>query len=570
MSLRSLHVLRSRFAYGTFLVIAVVTLPLLGNKSLSARLAPRTSSPAATGHIGIVQDWSTHHLIYTQGDKVRAFLATQRDPRAFFSWMRTVRAAQNTRNFAALRQNTATRNSASTVPRDWSVSLGGGNEAAAMFPAKFTFNSNTTPDCTNDYVVYTLNVVGSSGQANLVGINNLYSGSSPAGICGATPTVLFAYNISANRNPTSPTTSLDGKKVAFVENHSNPPIFHVLKWTAGQGTVTSPVKPTALQMTSLNLTGANSDTVSSPFIDYSSDTAYVGSDNGRLYKITGVFNGTPALAGSPFPIIVSNGKRLTGPIFDGTFGNVYVGSADGMLYAFSSDGLSPVLNSPLPVGNGAARGGIVDPPIVDSFNQWVYAFSGDDGSNAVEVQVNSQDFSVFTVAPIGNNAVVNIHSGDFNNDYFDEPNNQIGTADEWFLYVCGVATDGTNFPVLYRTGFDTSRNMNSTVDATSFTLTSHASEQCSPLTDFKNTNDSVDQLFFGLTTSSLVEVFDISSSTAPTLGASAPSSQGTSGIIVDNDSPQAQASSIYFTTLGNGGTCGGHRCAIKLTQSGLQ
>jgi hypothetical protein len=569
MSVNGLHVLRSRSFYGAFLLIALVALPLVGNKSLFARLPVQHPSPVAPGHLGIVQDWSTRHLIYTQGDKVRAFLATQRDRRAFFSWMRTVRAAQNARSFAALRQNTATRNSASTVPRDWSVSLGGGNEAASMFPAKFTFNTNFTPDCTNDYVVYTLNVAGSSGQANLVGINNLYSGSSPAGICGAAPTVLFAYNTGIRRNPTSPTISLDGKKVAFVDAALNPPQFHVLTWTAGQGTVTSPAAPT---MTSLNLTGANSDTVSAPFIDYNTDTAYVGSDNGRLYKITGVFNGTPALAGSPFPIIVSNGGtpgRLTGPIFDINSFNVYMGSSDGNLYGFSSDGVL-ILNAPLAVGNGAARGGIVDPPIVDSFNQWVYAFSGDNGANAVAVQANSVDFSVFTVTPIGNNNIVNIHAGDFNDDYFVEPNNQIGTSDEWFLYACGVATDGTNFPVLYRVGFDASRNMNSTVDATSFTLTSHASEQCSPLTDFKNTNDSVDQLFFGLTTSSLVEVFDISSSTAPALGASAPSSQGTSGIIVDNDSPQAQASSIYFTTLGNGGTCGGHRCAIKLTQSGLQ
>ncbi len=563
----SINVLRSRSVYGTFLLVAVLALPLLGNKSLFARLAPRTSSPAATGHIGLVQDWSTRHLIYTQGDKARAFLATQRDPRAFFSWMRSVRAAQNARNFTALRQNAATRNSAPTIPRDWSVSLGGGNEGATMFPAKFTFNTNFTPDCTNDYVVYTLNVAGSSGQANLVGINNLYSGSSPTGICGAAPTVLFAYNTGNHRNPTSPTTSLDGKKVAFVDGAS-PPQFHVLTWTAGQGTVTSPVAPT---MTSLTLTGANSDTVSAPFIDYSTDTAYVGSDNGHLYKITGVFNGTPALAGSPFPIIVSNGGtpgRLTGPVFDPSFANVYVGSSDGNLYGFSSDGVS-LLNSPVAVGNGAARGGIADPPIVDTFNEFVYAFSGDDGSNAVALQAFSEDFSVFTVAPIGNNAVVNIHAGDFNNDYFDEPNNSIGTTDEWFLYACGVATDGTNFPVLYRIGFDTSRNMNSTVDATSITLSSHASEQCSPLTEFKNTSDSIDRIFFGLTTSSLVEYFDVSSSTTPTLGASAASSQGTSGIIVDNDSPQAQASSIYFTTLGNGGSCGLHRCAMKLTQSGL-
>ena len=46
---------------------------------------------------------------------------------------------------------------------------------------------------------------------------------------------------------------------------------------------------------------------------------------------------------------------------------------------------------------------------------------------------------------------------------------------------------------------------------------------------------------------------------------------GISGIIFDNVSTSAQASSVYFSTLttSNTGTCGGNRCAVKLTQDGL-
>ena len=48
---------------------------------------------------------------------------------------------------------------------------------------------------------------------------------------------------------------------------------------------------------------------------------------------------------------------------------------------------------------------------------------------------------------------------------------------------------------------------------------------------------------------------------------------GTSGIIWDNTSTQAQASSVYFSTLGtnvNIGGCNGNiHCAVKLTQLGL-
>ena len=47
---------------------------------------------------------------------------------------------------------------------------------------------------------------------------------------------------------------------------------------------------------------------------------------------------------------------------------------------------------------------------------------------------------------------------------------------------------------------------------------------------------------------------------------------GVSGIVVDNTSAAAQASSVYFSTQGvvSVGTCVNSRCAVKLTQSGLQ
>jgi len=46
---------------------------------------------------------------------------------------------------------------------------------------------------------------------------------------------------------------------------------------------------------------------------------------------------------------------------------------------------------------------------------------------------------------------------------------------------------------------------------------------------------------------------------------------GISGIIFDNVNAGGQASSVYFSTLttSNVGTCGGNRCAVKLTQLGL-
>ena len=50
-----------------------------------------------------------------------------------------------------------------------------------MFTAKFNFNVNAAPSCANDFVVFGLNAAGSGTQANIVGVNNLYAGTSPVG-----------------------------------------------------------------------------------------------------------------------------------------------------------------------------------------------------------------------------------------------------------------------------------------------------------------------------------------------------------------------------------------------------
>jgi hypothetical protein len=70
---------------------------------------------------------------------------------------------------------------------------------------------------------------------------------------------------------------------------------------------------------------------------------------------------------------------------------------------------------------------------------------------------------------------------------------------------------------------------------------------------------------------------DVTSLTAlsfpPVFSAEIAEDGGTSGIIVDNVQPEAQASSIYFTPLGDAtdaGNCTVPGCAVKVTQSGLQ
>jgi len=111
---------------------------------------------------------------------------------------------------------------------DWAVSRENGFVPGTEFPAKFRFDVSAQ-NCTSDYIVFGL-TVNSGTQANLVGINKLYTGASPACNTG-NPWDAFAYNTvtqTGGQIRTSPTISADGEKVAFVESATNGSYFHVL------------------------------------------------------------------------------------------------------------------------------------------------------------------------------------------------------------------------------------------------------------------------------------------------------------------------------------------------------
>ncbi len=177
------------------------------------------------------------------------------------------------------------------------------------------------------------------------------------------PTAYFAY-FTAAANPTSVVVSLDGTKIAWVENAATP-VFHVLAWQAGQGTLAAPVAPTVVavapavgsgNMTSLTLTSAVNDTNSSPYVDYTTDTAYVGSDNGRLYKVTNVFCQTIA---SPAANSTCGAAPGAQPTLDATWG------ATGVSVAATTALTSPVVDTYLATplvfvgaSSGTSRGSV--------------------------------------------------------------------------------------------------------------------------------------------------------------------------------------------------------------------
>jgi hypothetical protein len=566
---------------------------------------------------GMVQDWSNHNLVYPRFGPIETMIALQHDPRAVQSWQAAARADWRRYNNFRLPNRTHT-----SLRVDWSIGLGIGGMAPAMFPAKFTFDPTAAPTCrvvgsTNpDFIVYSVNVAGGAAQPNIVAFQDLYSGTAPGptGICNTQRPTYFtgdtitsaatfwSYNIKAADGvvSTSPALSLDGTKVAFVEKGAGTQAhFHVLAWnggtslvagdgvnTANSQLVTSPksitsgfaiLAPAAGSGTVTDLAlGSASDTLSSPFVDLTNDLAYVGNDAGVLFRIKHVFctaitgctvgvTAAPSLDSTwgTLGALTIGGTctgvlgKLTGPVVDSKTGNVFVGCADGKLYGFTSTGTA-ITGSPLSVGDASAFGGIVDPPMVDPVNGFVYVGSGSSGGSAVLVQASTSNFSSPTppVATLGAGGHFNLHAPSFNDAYFSS-----GTSTNWLIYDWALNAGDTAI-TLYGTTFAVGHNMNSGVPANAFTVPGSSPVELSPTTEFLN--GVTDQLFVSGLAVLSPNFLENHINTFPVgITASATEGSGTTGIVVDNSSGSAQASSVYFGVLTS-------NTAVKLTQSGLQ
>lgn len=589
-------------------------------------LAVQAQEQVRQQHVGRVMDWSYSHVTMSGGLSAPDLEKAKVEPRILSRLVeRNLRpASADGRRFGpglrGPRQPIPPR--APGLKIDWSIPLGAGIVAPNMFPAKFNFDINATPNCANDYVVYGLNVAGATGgQANLIGVKNLYSGT--GGLCGATPTVNWAYNGSTAGGAvlTSPVVSLDGTKVAYIESTATSSIFHVLTWKAGQGTSATasaaPTLPTGcgaatscLQSVTYSATASN--TLASPWVDYQTDKAFVASNDGKIYRISCVFacalNTQPTVDWTfVLPVAGTGGTAAqpNGPVYDFPSGRLFVGDQLGELWVINAKTNTPTLNAgPVMVGGGGctaahppgrtgtgadctANGGsfgIPDSIIMDSsgVSQRIYAFSGNDGtsgSSAVVAQLK-MDLTSMVRVHVGLGSVGrtvanwNLHTGAFDNAYFG------ATPNTGHLFLCGTDT-GTTQPFHYWIGFSAYPTMDSAPSGSLFRV-NVADIPCSPYTELFNPNITLkggaghhDLLVSGLMasgTNGLILLNDIS--TGAIINGQATSVNypgGVSGIIVDNTSTAGQASSVYFSTQGvvNVGTCS-TRCAVKLTQASLQ
>jgi hypothetical protein len=588
-------------------------------------------------HWGYPMDWSSRHLVMPGMRPEDVLKAGDRDPRYVYNMVQRQVAVDNLRPWLPIPRDP--RPIHERKPRiDWAVSLEKGYVPQSQFPAKYQFNVSAE-NCTTDYLLLGLTLAsGASKQANIVGINNLYTGGT-IDCNGGSPSVAFAYYTvtqTGGQIKTSPALSADGTKVAFIESTTSGSYFHVLvlpSLSSQTGTVLSPQTPTSCTtpttagcMTTLTIQTSASDSNSSPWVDYNTDTAYVGTDGGMLYKITPVFGGgAPALVNDPnnWPVTVSTNKYnnvLTAPVVDDTAGMIFLGDGEGYLYSVKLTSPAKTVSATYMIGwvynssqngSGGAGTGVVDPPIAvtDPANpttDQVFAFTGcsyfeDYGGAITQLPANfatgpssqtdpTNTANLGSASGDGDCTGENVHSGTFDNAFW------VNGSTSGHIIACGfVNDDGVGGQAeMYMFPFSSGVITNTATATFDITSTAGAAEECSPLTEFYN--GSTDMLFFGIGSSSATSYIQSSTlttsspyMTTPSCGSSATSTcvtapsalGGTSGIVIDNQVSNG-GTNIYFSTLAVGDVSGqkcasgikgastNPYCAVKLTQSGLQ
>jgi len=607
---------------------------------------PSVSQDTSTARAnGFPTDWSHSHLIFTNGGSVQAQLNAGQDPRAQLQWMREdlpllrqqlPQFVSDGGNLAGARPEPGPdlirrRRPPVHLPThalhsDWnfSVQTAANNVGLppARYPAKYTFAPGGTANCTTDFVFYGLDVQGAASQANLIGANNLYVGTT--GLCGTvsggggsgavpTPHVHWAYSDTAGPVTSSVVLNLAGTKVAYIAN-SSPATLRVLTLGPGTGTVTAPTDVTSATLASITLSSTVQN--SSIFVDYKNDIGWVSDDAGHLYKITAIFNGIPSLALtlSPDPVRCGGDNgTMTAPVYDSGTDTVFVACESGFLYGYTTASATPVAMAGS-IQLARPGPGMVAPPIVDSTNHVLYAFYGEAlasslGEVAQVVYTATPTFSSAATASLGipgtntvsilsaNPNLDIVADGAFSRSYFSG-----FSPARSFLYTCGANSASVPAGIsLQQISFNANRILSGITKVATLSNSSNPSSRtffCSPITHFFNANTATDYLFLSVSQLSTSNVFsfDITSNLPGLTGGpfvTATAAGGTTGIIVDGSDPANQASSIYFTSLSNGagactisaGTPAGNVanpintgigsadnaiCAYKLTQSGLQ
>ena len=239
------------------------------------------SQPASPHLVGVVDDWSHHHLVFSNpgtyeqavktGASYAKWLTIRNDTRYILqqikrhseaasglsgemstggakaplpsstvdpqglgiSVFRPLQADKTTKPKPPPRPNPRPTPPRSRLKRDWDEALLTGMVQPNTYPAKFG-TSLTSASC-SDFVVFPTGAAGTGTTATIVAHTNLY----PELCSGNVPSVLWAYNTAystINGNDlgavisTSPVISADGSQVAFVQSDGTYATLVLLKW----------------------------------------------------------------------------------------------------------------------------------------------------------------------------------------------------------------------------------------------------------------------------------------------------------------------------------------------------
>ena len=620
-------------------VVVLLALSTLCAQESAADPSPRQS-------VGLLQDWSTRRVVFTRNGSDEDMSKVSNNPRFMHNTLlRYLRehdkqAAQFATAGSISAGSTSTNGSLRTLDGDanppelplrvglqwfrrrnknsnvdWTISLGpNAGLAVGETPAIYTYNY-ASPSCSNlsatpatigDFAVYTINATPATtapGQANLVGITNLYTTGNGSGFCAGTgPEFLFSYALGTGGSPLSPVLSADGSRIAWIEATSaGRATLHVTIWVAKEGaSATSPITPAngftagqcatagascdfALDYTNVSYSSCPSatnakakNTHSELYVDYSSNTGFISANNGLLYHIKNIFSTTtnPSVdfcvqVNAGFVPAANNKPAMSGPLYDEINNEVYITDSE-KVYAYTVGATSFTAASPASYTYGNASSNytyLTGPgPILDPFNGYLYLFSTYDAASntsvtQVPVTLAAGSGTVVQLGAKSTNTNQILFDGAFDNNYYTYgPKNALST-----LYTCG--TDATTTTQgLYSISFSaTTGAMNTTPtmsDNKNVNPGAAANGVCSPITEFYD--GSKDRIFVGMgqpggtTGANVVTMWDITSrltntsgsgGTMPTYTAQAINYYGgSSGIAADNTSSAAQAESIYFST----------------------
>jgi hypothetical protein len=605
-------------------VVCGIAAILMAAGAISAQDAGPTPASSTPG-FGGPQDWSNRHVIFTRNGSLEDMWKLRDDPRflggTLLRYMKEQRARSGQTSANGLNVQSLPENGSSTsTPElerfapwdplpirpirpvknkhsnvDWSVSLGPtAGMALGETPAIYTANYSS-PSCSNDFAVFTLNATPSASQANLLGLTNLYTTGAGTGFCsGTAPTFMFSYDIGTGPSPLSPVLSLDGTRVAWIENRGGTDAYlHVTVWVANEGgTATSPVVPSgtltngvcapsgsacdfALDYTNAVYSGCTTaypaiNTHSDLYVDYSSNAGFISANNGLLYHIKNIFSSTvnPSV---DFCISVNGSfatspkAAMSGPVYDPLLNEVFITDSRAV-YGYKVNASGPTPNfqfvTAYSYGGGTYNYPTGPGPLLDVSNGYLYLFSTNDKAGGTSVTqiptaLQSGTASVASLGATSTNTSPYLFYGAFDNNYFTNgPQSAAST-----LYTCGTDSSNAAAQDLFALSFNSSTGVMNAIPAMSHNKNvnqgSTTTGVCSPLTEFYDgTND---RLFVGMgqpaasSGSNVVTMWNVNSqltsaSTTPTATANNYLG-GTSGIGADNnDSSTAQAESIYFST----------------------